>query len=291
MAKAIFRNLPTLGLATLVALLLGCGKPTTMADLTPRISHPTPVEQRIQGTIHVQTSVTARTNEQSHNKRMNITLWLDAPRLKGAIETALAQDGLFSRVVPGEADYVLDVWVDDIQTRLEIMGEGYIYDLKSIWRLIRAKDGTVTFCDFVQGHGAGRALADRVHPLAIGAATREMIQAALSRMADQTTPHLAALQTAGLRKSMGPASPAGYAEWSAKVQENWQKLKTGQTIEEVEALLGPVRKGAALTGTHTKGATERFTTGQYNLIFINGRLSLWERLAPPVKDQAAPPTP
>jgi hypothetical protein len=209
---------------------------------------------------------------------MPISDWVDRNKVKVAVENTITQNGVFSRIDKGNVDYVLDVWVESVQTRLEVFGEGFIFDIVSIWRLTRAKDGKVLVCDFVKGHGGAHAVGSRAYPPALSAATQDMIQRGLSILLDQSEGHMSAFSIAGYRSSMGPVVPAGYTEWVGKVNRNWSKLKMSLTIDEVEEFIGPVRKSGAITEQYTKGATEGYTTSIYTLVFINGKLSRWELL-------------
>jgi hypothetical protein len=154
--------------------------------------------QKIEGTINVRTSVPSCTTNPTYVP-MNIDEWLDSKKLKEAIEKSIAQHSIFSQVSQGNADYVLEVWVEKIQNVLEISGEGFIFDLMSIWRLTRVKDGKVVACEFVKGHGGSRGFASSAYPPSISAATRTMVQKGLFAIFDQSQSHLSAMSTAGNR--------------------------------------------------------------------------------------------
>jgi hypothetical protein len=127
---------------------------------------------------------------------------LDRKKLKKAIEQSILNNQIFSQVSQGSADYVLEVWVEKIQNVLEITGEGFIFDLFSIWRLTRVRDGKVIVCEFVKGHGASRKMASSAYPPGISAATRMMIEKGLLAISDQSQSHMSAMSTAESRKSI-----------------------------------------------------------------------------------------
>jgi hypothetical protein len=93
----------------------------------------------------------------------------------------------------------MEVWVEKIQNVLEITGDGFVFDLMSIWRLTRVKDGKVVACEFVKGHGGARGFAARAYPPGISAATRNMVEKGLFAISDQSQSHLTAMSTAGSR--------------------------------------------------------------------------------------------
>jgi len=181
-----------------VIFINGCAGPTTFADLMPESFPPNVTIQKMEGSINVRTSVPSRTTNPTY-KSMDVDEWVDSKKLKEAIEKSIVQHAIFSQVSQGNADYVLEVWVEKIQNVLEISGEGFVFDLMSIWRLTRVNDGKVVACEFVKGHGASRGFATRAYPPGISAATRNMIQKGLFAISDQTQSHLSAMSTAGSR--------------------------------------------------------------------------------------------
>ncbi|MFZ1986151.1 MAG: hypothetical protein WAU91_17195 [Desulfatitalea sp.] len=152
--------------------------------------------------------------------------------LRGALEKAIAQKGLFRQIVQGEADYVLDVWVIDVIRRFDVLGEGMTIDMTAIWRLTRAKDGIVIVCDFANGHGASHGIGTNAYTVGLETATREMIQKGLSKIADPARPR-AAQHVAGDWPSMGSVIPEGYT----KMTKNWSQLRKGLTEKEVQELI------------------------------------------------------
>jgi hypothetical protein len=159
---------------------------------------------RLEGSVNVQADIPIMDNGRFYVK---VQSWVDNVNLKAAIEKAIAQNGLFTRVEQGNADYVLDVWVENVQSRLEIFGEGFIFDMTSIWRLTRTKDGKVLVCDFVKGHGAAHAVGQEAHRRSLIIATRETIQKGLLMLSDQSDVHLNAVSKAGSQPSIEPAAP------------------------------------------------------------------------------------
>jgi hypothetical protein len=189
---------PFIMLSVFVIFVSGCAGPTTYVDLMPE-SFPADVKiQRMEGYINVRTSVPSRTTNPTY-KSMDVDEWIDNKKLKEAIEKSIVQHTIFSQVNQGNADYVLDVWVEKIQNILDIGGEGFVFDLMSIWRLTRVKDGNVVACEFVKGHGGATGFASRAYPPGISAATRNMIQKGLFAISDQSQSHLSAMSTAGSR--------------------------------------------------------------------------------------------
>ncbi len=188
-------------LSAVLLLLNGCAGPTTYADLMPQSFPDNMKVQKVEGAVNVRTSVPTHTTNPTF-KSMAVNDWIDSKKLKEAIEKSIIQKGIFSAVSQGQADYVLDVWVDKIQNMLEITGEGFIFDLTSVWRLTRTGDGNIVVCEFVKGHGAARGFASRAYPPSVSAATRDMLQKGLFAVSDQSQSHLSALSTAEHRASI-----------------------------------------------------------------------------------------
>jgi hypothetical protein len=192
---------PFILLFAFVLFISGCAGSTTYVDLMPQ-SFPNNMKiQKIEGSINVRTSVPTGTTNPTY-KKMDVDDWLDSKKLKEAIEKSIVQHAIFSQISQGDADYVLEVWVEKIQNVLEITGEGFVFDLMSIWRLTRVKDGKVVVCEFVKGHGGAHGFAARAYPPGISAATRNMVQKGLFAISDQSQSHLTALSTAGNRASI-----------------------------------------------------------------------------------------
>ncbi len=274
-SQLAFRFLTVLAI---LVVLGGCATvKTTHNDFIPQSFIPPAPIQKYQGTINVQVSVPLYTTMKSYIPRMKISDWMDNKKLKVALENTIMQNGLFSQVSQSSADYVLDIWVENIHNGLQVFGQGFMFDMFSIWRLIRTADGAVLLCDEVKGHGASHGIGSRAYPPALSAAAREMIQNGLTMLVDQS-PHLSALPKAELWSSTGPALPVGYAKWVDHVRQNWSKLEMGLTFEEVDRFIGPIKNSRAIIDQYTEGATEGYLTSIYRVVFINGKLSLWELL-------------
>jgi hypothetical protein len=191
---------------TLVAMFVsGCAGPTTVADLVPESFPQNQTIRKVDGSVCVRTVVPSRTTTPTF-KSMDVNDWIDSKKLKEATEKSIVQQGVFSQVSQGQADYLLEIWVDKIQNMLQITGEGFIFDLTSVWRLTNTKDGKVVACEFVKGHGAARGFADRAYPPSVSAATRDMLQKGLYAVSDQSQSHLSALTTAEHRAPIPPAN-------------------------------------------------------------------------------------
>jgi hypothetical protein len=192
---------PLILLSAFVIFITGCAGSTTYMDLMPQSFPGNMNIQKIEGSINVRTSVPTGTTNPTY-KKMDVDDWLDGKKLKEAIEKSIVQHAIFSQVSQGNADYVLDVWVDKIQNVLDIFGEGFVFDLTSVWRLTRVNDGKVVACEFVKGHAGARGFASRAYPPGISAATRDMMQKGLFAISDQSQSHLTAMTTAGKRASI-----------------------------------------------------------------------------------------
>ena len=189
---------PFIMLSVFVIIVSGCAGPTTYVDLMPESFPANLTIQKMEGSINVRTSVPSRTTNPTY-KSMAVDEWVDSKKLKEAIEKSIVQHTIFSQASQGNADYVLEVWIEKIQNILDIGGEGFVFDFMSIWRLTRVKDGKVVACEFVKGHGGATGFASRAYPPGISAATRNMIQKGLFAISDQSQSHLSAMSTAGSR--------------------------------------------------------------------------------------------
>jgi hypothetical protein len=269
------RPTPHAALLALAAAGVGCAS-LAARDLVPPTLAPQAAAQRREGAVAVHGTVLKEYFDGTKVVRNSVLL--DARMLTEALAESAARHGPFAEVRKDGADLVLDVWVERITRTLEFTGEGYVIDLVSIWRLTRVGDGKVLACEPVKGHGGSHAFGSSAAPLAMGAAGRDMIQRGLAMLADPSAPHLAAMETAGLRPSMGGVVPEGLARLMERVRQSWPQLRTGMTIAEVEALLGPVT-ASSTAYTQGSGHSQHFSNGLYTLAFIDGRLSFWE-LAP-----------
>ena len=192
-------------LSAFVIFMTGCAGSTTYVDLMPQLFPGNMKIQKIEGSINVWTSVPTGTTNPTY-KKMDVDDWLDGKKLKEAIEKSIVQHAIFSQVSQGSADYVLEVWVEKIQNVLEITGEGFVFDLMSIWRLTRVKNGKVIACEFVKGHGGAHGFAARAYPPGVSASTRNMVQKGVFAISDQSQSHLSAMSTAGSRPGIARAN-------------------------------------------------------------------------------------
>jgi len=174
-----------------MAVITGCATPTNSVDLMPRSFPETMKLGKIDGSVNVRTTVPPTTTKPTY-KHMNVEEYIDNQKLKESIEKTIARDKIFTAVTQGDADYVLEVWVETIQTVLDIGGDGFVFDFMSVWRLTRMKDGEVLVCEYVKGHGGANGFAARAYPPAVSAATRDMNQKGLFAVTDQSKSHLSA---------------------------------------------------------------------------------------------------
>lgn len=188
----------------LMAMIAGCATPTTSADLMPKSFPDNMKIQKIDGSVNVRTTVPPMTTKPTY-KHMNVEEYIDNQKLKESIEKTIEQHKIFSAVTQGSADYILEVWVETIQTVLDIGGDGFVFDFMSVWRLTRVKDGEVLVCEYVKGHGGANGFAARAYPPAVSAATRDMNQKGLFAVADQSKSHLSA-SSAFRNRPMLPAA-------------------------------------------------------------------------------------
>lgn len=247
--------------STFIMLIVSCASPPIVTQsITPFADN-----QRIEGSVNAQASVV-----ELDSKRVAVTHLVDNSKFKIALEKTISQTGLFSRISQGGADYVLDVWVEKIDVDVQYFGEGWVFNMTSIWRLTRVMDGKVLVCDFVYGHGASRG--GNVTLLAMDFATSDTIKKGLLMLADRSTDHMSAMSIAGTRVSMGPVGTVVMTQSEELVKQNWSKLHMGLTVEEVENLVGPFRGDSSIPS----GATHEYKTNLFTVVFINGKLSRWE---------------
>jgi hypothetical protein len=163
-------------------------------NFIPESLAPAGNDLRIDGTVNVQASVPRVSKSR--------VLLFESSALKGALEKAIAQKGIFQRIERGKADYYLDVWITDAIREIKTI-DGYMIDVTAVWRLTRARDGEIIFCDFAKGHGASYAVGSNAYVNSLETATREMIQKGLSALSDRKTP-LAAMYLAVNWPSISP---------------------------------------------------------------------------------------
>ncbi len=252
-------------------------------NLLPQSITPVAKDKRFDGTVNVQAFVPFISRGKV-NLSFNGGL---SGRVRVASEQAIAQKGLFQRIEQGDADYVLDIWITNVTREIKQLGEGYIIDMTTIWRLIRARDGKVIVCDFANGHGAARAVGANAHVLAMEASTRDMIQKGLSALSGRATP-LAALYLVEDWPSMGSVVPEGYKQ----MKENLSKLRPGLTENEVRKMIPSMSNADRREdGQFTVYKSPVYNQGVVNnalqevpvsffpfrtLIFTNNQLIQWE---------------
>jgi hypothetical protein len=268
-------------LLIIVTLMTGCSA-LTYKDLMPQ----QPVNSsrsnpQYNGTANVHSIITPEFIEGGQalpSGRLTLLLkrYVDNDLLEKALQESVANSTLFTRVEQKNADYVLDVWVEEAKNYTPTMGIGHFTaDFSSIWRLTRVNDGKVLVCDFVNGHGV---ITSGMRPMqrSLFAGLQDMIQNGLLVLSDTSKEHFAARSVAGIRPSMGPAVPEGLTQWTNNVKKNWSKLRMGLTFEEVESFIGPVKASGALVRFYRKDYTQEYDTGLYTIVFLNGKLSRWE---------------
>jgi hypothetical protein len=268
------RNRRILGGLAAAALLLAAGGSCASLkteNFVPKQIAPAGNDRRMEGSVNVQADVPPVS-------RSKVALYRSGA-LKEALEKAIAQKALFDRIAQGDADFVLDVWVDDAIRHLETFGEGYIIDVTAVWRLTRVKGGNEIVCDDVNGHGASHATGTNAYVEAMETATRRMIENGLSLLSERSA-QTPAKCIAYDWPSMGPAVPQGHA----RMRASWSKLRDGLSEDEVRKLI-PSMTYASRNTTYfsAKGQggvisfpavvfEERF----YRLTFVGGRLERWE---------------
>jgi hypothetical protein len=179
-----------------ISLTGGCSVTATPSDFVPSSIYPAAANQRINGSVNIQASVIA-TGGSSYP--IKVAEWVESTKFKTAIEKAIIEKGLFSRIEQGDAEYILEVWIDKVSSSTETAGEGFMIDMISLWRLTRTSDEKVLVCDFVRGHGAVPMVYVDVHRLALSAAARDIIKNGLSVLCDNSKEYLSAMPTEGLR--------------------------------------------------------------------------------------------
>lgn len=256
-----------------IVVSAGCASTSiTSDDLANTSGSSVPVSQRINGTVNVQFLVVLTIPERDP--------WDQHPyvnrfMLKEAVEKAIVKNGLFAQVVQGNADYILDIWVYRQSVRVPPFGFGeFSSDVFSLWRLTRVRDGKM-FGGYIEGHGkinSGMAPSTR----SMISAIQNMIHNGLTNITDQSKTPFSVQSAEGLRPHIEP--------WANSVRANWSKLRAGLTLEEVENIIGPVRKSGAvheLLEENTKfvsdgrtyrlsgTSTFRYRSGIYTLVFRN----------------------
>lgn len=248
----------------LIFVLFTISCATTPNDLMQDSAGFAPGNKRFEGTVNVQFLVILTLP--------NWPYWVQHPyinrhMLKETVEKEIARNNIFTKVEQGNADYTLDIWVENEAVKVPFMGFGeFTADIASIWRLTRVSDGKVLLCEFVAGHGSIEKPVMAPSQKSMVAAIQNMIQDGLTKLTDQSKASLSAESAAGIRPSIKP--------WATNVRKNWYRLKAGLTLDEVENIIGPVRtSGAILDYLKFKIEGRRFVLG-YDDIAIRK----WENL-------------
>jgi len=257
-------------LLAIVMLVAGCSG-LTYKDLIPQQSAgPLRANPQFNGTVEIHSVLKPEWMSFSGDRDYSLPLkaYVDNTLLEKALKESVANSALFTRVEQKNADYVLDVWVDDEENYAPWSGMGeYGAGFFSIWRLTRVRDGKVLVCEFVDGHGLINTMVSAPRTHSLFAALQDLIQNGLRVLADTSQGHLAARPVAGIRPSMGSAAPEGLKIWEDNVQKNWSNLRKGLSINEVENIIGPVRESGALDRIYKKYKRENpadFTTTYYD---------------------------
>ncbi len=205
-------------------------------EMVPKTITPPVNDRRIDGSINIQAFV-------PYSTKGKVAMF-ESYKLKAALETAIGQYGLFRRIEQGDADYVLDVWIEDAKREMKPLGEGYIIDVSANWRLARASDGKVIACGTTSGHGASHALGTSAYLVAMRLAMQENIQKGLYLLAGHST-SLPALCATDALPSMGPVDTEGFRhvlQEGEKERESWPQVHTGMTEAEAWKILPSMAK-------------------------------------------------
>jgi hypothetical protein len=241
-------------LLTIVMVVTGCASVPPYKALVPQQAvNSSRTNSPFNGSVEIHSIIKP--------ERMGYGLWEDLPinayvdnvMLETALKESVANSAIFARVEQKNADYVLDVWVDDVESYQPKFGIGsYGAMAFSIWRLTRVRDGKVLVCEFVDGSGLINTMVSAPRTKSLVAALKDVIQKGMGVLADTSKTNLAAMHVAGIRPSMGSAVPEGLRAWEEKVKNNWSNLHKGLSLEEVENIIGPVRTSGALERIYLK---------------------------------------
>lgn len=244
-------------LLIIIMLMTGCA--STYKDLMPQ--QPVSLAQSIphfNGTVDVHSII--KPERMGYDIGYDLPVYVGNAMLETALKESVAESAIFTGVEQKNADYVLDVWVDGVESYQPRLGIGdYGARVFSIWRLTRVRDGKVLICDFVDGNGLINTMVSAPRTKSLVAALNDVIQNGLRVLADTSKEHLSAMYAAGIRPSMGSAVPEGLKAWEDKVKQNWSKLRKGLSLEEVETIIGPVKTSGALERIYLKFKTWFFT--------------------------------
>ncbi len=249
--------------------------------------------QRLDGSVNVQAYTLAISQgflvlgeagglEPTRAPRGRVAMYPGAT-LRTALEKAIAQQGLFSRTAPANADYVLDVWVIDAVRTIKTLGEGFAINVTALWRLTRVSDGAVIWVDFAVGRGASHGVGTNAYVHSLEDSTRAMIADGLLRLSRRS--HSASAAAAAVDwPSTAPETPAGLR----RMRAGWSNLRAGMAEAEVRKLLVPAVPAEPITGEWSfiyesgGGKPAKYESKDlevfqppfpfYTLSFLNGRL-------------------
>ncbi len=255
-------------LLTIVTLMTGCTVPTYRALMPQQTVNSSRTNPQFNGTVEIH-SVIYPTFISYGGKIYDLPLksFVDPRLLEKALIESVANSALFLRVEQKNADYVLDVWVDDVENHAPTWGIGdYSASCFSIWRLTRVLDGKVLICDFIDGHSLINTWVDGPRKHSLVAALKDVIQNGLRVLSDTSKEHLAAMPVAGIRPSMGSIVPEGLRAWEDKVKKNWSNLRMGLSEKEAENIIGSIRMSGALVRMYQidKGPKPKYDTHSYS---------------------------
>lgn len=239
-------------LLAIVMLVTGCAA-LTYKDMIPQQTlNPPRTNPQYDGTVEIHAVI--KPELMAFGKQyldFPLKPQVDDVLLQRALKEAVADSAIFTRVEQKNADYVLDVWVDDLDNYAPGIGD-YWARFFSIWRLTRARDGKVLVCEFVDGYGLINTMGSQPRQRSLFAALKDMNQNGLRVLADTSRAHLAAMSVAGIRPSMGSAVPEGLKAWEDNVRKNWPYMGPGLSLAEVEKRIGPVSTSGALVRIYPK---------------------------------------
>jgi len=242
-------------LLTIIMLVTGCA--STYKDLIPQQPVGSPRSTPLfNGSVEIHSIIKPERMGFDIAYDLPIGAYVNSIMLETALIESIANSAIFTRVEQKRADYVLDVWIDDVESHQPGTGIGaYSAKVFSIWRLTRVLDGKVLVCDFVDGSGLINTMVSAPRTKSLVAALKDVIQNGLRVIADTSNEHFSANPVARIRPSMGSAVPEDLREWENKVQKNWPNLRQGLSMKQVENIIGPVRTCGSLERIYQKFKT------------------------------------
>lgn len=239
-------------LLAVATLMTGCSSvPQYKALIPQQAAIPLQTTPHFAGTVEIHSII--KPERMGYDIGDDLPVYVVNDTLETALKESIANSAMFTRVEPKNADYVLDVWVDNIESDQPKWGVGdYGARAFSIWRLTRVRDGKVLVCDFVDGNGLINTMAAAPRTKSLEVALQDVIQNGLRILNDTTMEHLAARPVAGIRPSMGAAVPEGLIAWEEQLKKGWPNLRKGLSLAEVEKIIGPVETSGALERIYQK---------------------------------------